>query len=239
MIIRSLFLFISMFATTFLNAQNADLSGNWVVKGENPKGESYEGKVSIEKLNRVLYKLDWEVAYEGKSKYSFPGTGLYDKKSNVMFAAYGVETYRYGLIQYPLNDKGGLEGNATWTSHKGVGTELLAGELNKKEIKGIYSIVGRRSKGDIDLGTSETYSGTLKIYKKKDDLYTLEWYLGDGQPYQGFAFKQNDQLIGVWGVGDSFGLEIYKFEADGKMAKSEWMSPLYEYKKGIETIVLK
>ncbi len=218
-------------------AQKSDLEGTWKVEGANPNEVSYEGTLEIEALNNTLHKLQWDVRYENKSSSEvFPGTGIYDKQSNRMYAAYGINTLRYGLIQYPLNEKGGLEGSGSWTSHQGVGAELIGGKLKRGKIEGTYEVVGRRSLGDVALGASETYSGTLKI-KKEGNIYRLSWYLGDGTPYQGFAYKKRGNLIGVWGIGGSYGLEIYTFDADMQEANATWTTPNYDYEEGEETIM--
>jgi len=221
--------------STALSAQNW-LTGEWNVKGTNPEGDAYEGALEIEADNRPLYKLQWEVDYEDEpNTQTFPGTALFDKERNVMYAAYGIGTLRYGLVSYPLNEKGGLQGSGNWTSHQGVGAELLAGKLNRRRLAGTYQVVGRRSKGDVEMGASETYEGTLKI-KKDGDMYRLEWYLGDGTPYKGFAYKTENALVGAWGIGGSYGLEIYTFNEDRKGAESIWMTPNYGEGKGKEMI---
>ncbi len=231
----SVLLLLLTFSTGALIAQQP-LEGKWVVTGANPEGDSYVGTLEIDALNKVLHKMTWEVKYEDETqKQKFPGTGIFDPESNVMYAAYGIDTYRYGLIVYELNDKGGLEGSGSWTSHKGLGAELLAGKLNRSKIEGVYQVAGRRSKGDVEMGASELYDGTL-IIKKKDDRYRLEWYLGDGAPYQGFAYKTKNGLVGAWGIGGAYGLEIYTFEEDKKQAESSWTTPNYDFKRGTEKI---
>ncbi len=218
-----------------MSAQN-DLKGTWEVEGKNPKSESYSGTLNMEPVTSVMYRLKWDIKYENKSqRESFPGTGLYDKKSNMMFAAYGIGTFRYGLLEYPLNEKGGLEGSGSWTSHKGRGAELLAGKLKRRNIEGTYEVVGRRSKGDVELGATEAYKGTLKI-KKDGDIYHLNWYLGDGTPYSGFGYVIDNSLMGVWGIGGSYGLEVYTFDKNMKKATSEWMTPNYDYEEGAEIL---
>jgi hypothetical protein len=235
----SVLFFLTTFALAVLTAQSSMLEGEWMVEGENPEGDAYEGSLNMEPINNLLYKLNWDIKYEDeKGKQQFPGTGLYDKKANIMYAAYGINTYRYGLVEYALNDKGGLQGNGSWTSHQGVGAELLAGQLNRSRIEGTYRVVGRRSKGDIAMGASETYEGTLKV-RKEGEMYHLEWYLGDGTPYKGFAYRRGNNLVGVWGIGGSYGLEIYKFDADKNQATSTWTTPNYNYEQGKETITKK
>lgn len=234
--IRMATLIVALLATvTAVSAQKGVLKGTWDVQGQNPKGLSYEGKLNVQPINVPLYKLTWDVQYEGASdNQTYPGTAIFNQKTGKMYAAYGINTLRYGLISYPLTAEGGLEGAATWTSHNGGGAELLAGMLDD-EIEGTYDVVGRRSKGDVDQGVSETYSGTLIISKIRDH-YRLEWYLGDGMPYRGFAYKTDTALIGVWGIGGSYGLEIYTVSDDLKTAKAVWMTPDYDMLEGEEKI---
>ena len=224
------------FTIASLLAQNTDLSGTWEVEGENPVEDKYDGTLDMEKQSRVHYVLNWDIDYQNKEqKLKYPGTAVFDDESKKMYAAYGVETYRYGLIVYDLNEYGGLAGRASWTSHKGMGTELIAGQLGKRKIAGTYEVVGKRSKGAVELGVSETYRGTLKIVQK-ENRFELQWFLGDGQPYTGFAYRVGDQLIGAWGIGGSYGMEMYQFDAQLKSATSEWVSPSYNYGKGLEYI---
>ena len=234
--IRMATLIIALLVTaTVASAQKGVLKGTWNVEGKTPQDVSYTGKLSIQPINAPLYKLTWGVRYGEENKDEvFPGTALFNQRTGKMYAAYGIGTLRYGLISYPLTDEGGLEGSATWTSHNGGGAELLGGELDG-DIEGTYEVVGRRAAGDVDQGVSETYSGTLKIMKLRD-YYRLEWYLGDGMPYTGFAYKTDNALIGVWGIGGSYGLEVYTVSEDLKSAKSTWTSPTYNMKKGTESI---
>ena len=235
MIRMATLIFALLAAATLASAQKGVLKGTWAVEGETPKNVSYTGKLSIQPINAPLYKLTWGVRYGEETKNEvFPGTALFNQRTGKMYAAYGIGTLRYGLISYPLTDEGGLEGSATWTSHNGGGAELLGGKLDG-DIEGTYEVVGRRSDGDVDQGVSETYSGTLKIMKLRD-YYRLEWYLGDGMPYTGFAYKTDTALIGVWGIGGSYGLEIYTVDEDLQSATSTWTSPSYDMKKGTETI---
>jgi len=220
---------------TSVFAQN--LSGTWTVKGENPKGDAYEGTLDINPVSKIMYKLNWDLKYANKSRsQTFPGTGIYDKETNKMIAAYGIGTLRFGLFQYELNEKGGLQGAGSWTSHQGRGAELLGGRLNQKTISGTYEVVGRRSKDDVEMGASETYKGTLKI-TKDGDKYHLTWYLGDGTPFSGFGYISGGSLIGVWGIGGSYGLEIYSFNKSMDKATSEWTTPNYDFKMGSEKIM--
>ena len=221
---RILFFATWLLLATGLMAQNDQLLGTWSVAGQNPQGVAYEGEMEIEPVSSNLYTLNWAVTYGEDESLTFPGTALYDTEGNVMFAAYGIGNLRYGLCVYPLNDKGGLAGEGDWTSHNGIGNELLAGKLNRSRITGTYDVVGTRSEGDVALGAAETYSGTLKI-SKQDDLYRLEWFLGDGMPYTGVAYKAGDNLVGVWGIGKSYGLERYQFSDDMQSAQSTWISP--------------
>jgi hypothetical protein len=219
-----------------ISAQNADLSGTWKVEGENPDEKKYDGTLELNKKSKVHYVLKWDIDYAGQEqKLNYPGTAVFDDETRKMYAAYGVETYRYGLIVYELNEYGGLSGRASWTSHKGMGTELIAGQLGKRKIAGTYEIVGKRSKGAVELGVSETYRGTLKVVEK-ENRFDLQWFLGDGQPYAGFAYRVGNQLIGVWGTGDSYGMEMYQFDKELQSATSEWVSPAYDYRKGLEYI---
>lgn len=201
-------------------------AGEWTVQGENPQGTAYQGELDIEAISGDFYRLAWDVDYgEAEEQLTFPGTGFYRPSQNVMFAAYGIGNLRYGLCIYPLNEKGGLEGEGDWTSHRGIGSELLAGKLNRSSIVGTYEVVGTRSKGDVEIGASESYTGTLRISKRDDNIYVLKWFLGDGLPYSGFAYKTNGYLIGVWGVGSSYGLEKYEFSEDMQTAEATWISP--------------
>lgn len=218
-------------------AQSAKMQGNWSVKGTNPAGEAYEGQLKIKPINVPLYQLTWDVKYENRDKrQTFPGTALIDQKSDKMYAAYGINTLRYGLIYYPLNEEDGLEGSATWTSHNGVGAELLGGEFGGDKIAGTYQVVGRRSPSDVDQGAAETYDGTLIVRKPKEGRYKLEWYLGDGMPYEGFAYKTDKALIGVWGIGGSYGLEIYELADNRKSAEAKWYTPIFKDTPGTEQI---
>lgn len=229
-----IFLFFMPFGLIF--SQNADLSGTWKVEGENPNNNKYDGTLEIQKKSKVHYVLNWDIDYENQQqKLRYPGTAIFDDKSEKMYAAYGVETYRYGLIVYELNEFGGLAGRASWTSHMGMGTELIAGQLGKRKIAGTYEVVGKRSRGSVELGVSETYRGTLKVIQK-ENRFELQWFLGDGQPYTGFAYRVGDQLIGAWGIGGSYGMEMYQFDDKMKSATSEWISPAYDYEKGLEYI---
>lgn len=232
-----IYILILFFATLSLSyAQNTDLSGSWMVEGENPEEAKYDGTLTIEKQSKVHYVLNWNIDYgQQEQRLKYPGTAVFDDESKKMYAAYGVETYRYGLIVYELNEYGGLAGRASWTSHKGMGTELLAGQLGKRKIAGTYEVVGKRSKGAAELGVSETYRGTLKVLQK-GERFDLQWFLGDGQPYTGFAYRVGDQLIGAWGTGESYGMEKYQFDDKLESATSEWISPAYNYTKGFEYI---
>lgn len=230
-------LLIGLGTWTTAGAQEAPLAGKWSVAGTNPEGDKYRGDLQIDAINSLLYQLRWDVQYEGEpQRDEFPGTALYDKDNQVMYAAYGIGTLRYGLVVYPLNEKGGLEGEGQWTSHQGIGAELLAGKLNRKNIAGTYQVVGRRSKGDVELGASETYQGTLSI-TKDGDVYNMTWTLGDGAPYSGFAYKTGGQLVGAWGIGGSYGLEIYTFD-NMNQATATWVTPSYKngQERGSETI---
>lgn len=231
----TLSILVSFLLSFGLQAQT--LTGEWNVSGKNPEKVGYEGVLNVEQVNKTLHTLNWDVKYaDQKKRQQFPGTGIYDPSSNVMYAAYGIETYRYGLVSYPLNDKGGIKGSGSWTSHKGIGSELLAGKLMRSEIAGTYQVVGRRSTGDMELGASETYEGTLKIKKGENGRYMLEWYLGDGTPYKGFAYKTKNALVGVWGIGGAFGLLTYTFDEDKATAKATWTSPNYDYMEGVEEL---
>jgi len=233
---RVQFLILFLLPLSLLYAQNPDLSGIWKVEGENPEEVKYDGTLTMKKQSKVHYTLNWNIDYEHQEqKLKYPGTAIFDTESEKMYAAYGVETFRYGLIVYELNEYGGLAGRASWTSHKGMGTELIAGQLGKRKVAGTYEVAGKRSKGAVELGVSETYSGTLKVIQK-ENRFDLQWFLGDGQPYTGFAYRVGDQLIGVWGIGDSYGMEMYQFDDQLKSATSEWVSPAYDYDKGLEYI---
>lgn len=219
-----------------LGSYAQELEGKWSVEGQNPKGQGYEGELTMIKSSELFYRMQWNIFYDNKSQAEvFPGTGFLDKKNNKLIAAYGIGSLRYGLFTYDLNESGGLEGTGSWTSHLGRGAELIGGVLKKEQLPGIYEIVGKRSLGDMKLGVTSTYKGTLKI-EKEGDLYKLNWYLGDGTPYEGFGYVSGGNLIGVWGIGGSFGLEIYDLDEDMKKGKSSWTSPSYDYQKGQESI---
>jgi hypothetical protein len=231
---RVAILIIAGIVATGALAQSVE--GKWSVEGQNPKGQGYEGELTITPTSELFHKLQWNILYDNKSQADiFPGTAFLDKKNKKMIAAYGIGTLRYGLFTYELNEEGGLAGNGSWVSHLGRGAELIGGMLNKKKLPGLYEIVGRRSVGDTKLGASDTYKGTLKI-EKDGDMYKLNWYLGDGTPYEGFGYVSGGQLIGVWGIGGSFGLEIYSLNEDMTAGKSTWTSPSYDYKQGREMI---
>jgi hypothetical protein len=234
--IRTATLFVILLVSTAtLSAQKGALAGVWDVQGQSPKGLSYEGKLDIKAVNAPLYRLTWDIQYEDEEKnQTYPGTAIFNQKEGKMYAAYGINTLRYGLISYPLTEEGGLQGSASWTSHNGGGAELLGGVLDG-DIEGTYEVVGRRSKGDVDQGVSETYAGTL-IIKKVREHYRLEWYLGDGMPYTGFAYKTDTALIGAWGIDGSYGLETYTIGRDLKRAKGIWVSPDYEMMEGSEML---
>lgn len=220
-----------------LEAQNKSMEGVWDVTGTNPEGVAYEGKLKIKAINKPLYQMAWDVKYENAEKnQTFPGTALVDQKTDIMYAAYGINTLRYGLISYPLEEDGSLQGSATWTSHKGVGAELLGNKRGDDKIVGTYEVVGRRAPEDANLGAANTYDGTL-IISKKGDRYELAWYLGDGKPYKGFAYKTENALIGVWGIGGSYGMEIYTLSENRKKAEATWTTPSYEMGAGKEVII--
>lgn len=223
-----------------LLAQNKKLmGGTYEVDGVNPNAESYEGTVNIVPKSGNMYSLLWDVQYEGQEEgLIFSGLGIFDPATKKLFAAYGIGNQRFGLFTYPLNEKGGLDGSCSWTSLNGVGSELIGGKLNRKEIAGLYEVVGRRSLGDAEAGNSLTYKGTLKV-RKREQVYILEWYLGDGTPYNGLGYISGNQLIGVWGIGELYGLETYHFNDELSKAEADWISPIHDYKTGKESIKLK
>ncbi|MFY0599401.1 MAG: hypothetical protein JXR03_06995 [Cyclobacteriaceae bacterium] len=212
------------------------LDGEWNVTGETPKGQSYEGSIKMTFIGKAMYKLNWDVLYKGEDEIkTFPGTAFYDKENRKLTAAYGVETERYGLFSYDLNEEGGLFGTGLWTSHKGKGAELIGGELGKDVIEGRYEVVGRRPQGDVTKQISETYKGILEI-KKNGKRYHLTWTLGDNTPYNGFGYVSGDKLVGVWGIGEDYGLETYTLDETRLLGTAKWTSPFYDFKPGMETI---
>lgn len=217
--------------TTF--AQEVD--GVWLVNGANPEGTTYEGKLSIAAVNERLHLLFWDIKYNGNEQNDyFPGTGIYYPEKNSMFVAYGIETLRYGLVVYGINSNGGLETDGLWTSGNGVGAERLSGGPSNS-IAGTYQVDGSRPEGDVQGGASATYSGTL-IIEEADGFYLLTWDLGDGNPYNGIAFPNGDntELVGAWGIGGDYGVEIYQFNGD--TAEAIWASPSYGDGSGTENL---
>lgn len=219
--------------TTF--AQDQAVDGVWAVTGNNPEGRSYEGKLSIASVNEMLHLLFWDIKYEGNEQNDyFPGTGIYYPEKNSMFVAYGIETLRYGLVVYTITPSGGLETEGLWTSGNGVGTERLSGGSNNS-ITGVYQVEGSRPDGDVQGGADATYTGTLVI-EEGDGFYILTWDLGDGNPYNGIAFanEENSELVGAWGIEGNYGVEIYKFNGDS--AEAIWASPSYGDGSGTENL---
>lgn len=230
------FVILIFFST---NIFSQALSGEWEVQGENPNQKLYEGTLQTSFIGKAMYKLQWDIKYEADDQIkTFPGTAFYEKDNKKLIAAYGVDSKRYGLFSYDLTEIGGLFGTGLWTSHQGKGAELIGGELGKDKIAGRYEVVGRRPQGDLELGISETYKGILEI-SKEGNRYYLVWTLGDDTPYNGFGYVSGDKLIGVWGIGEDYGLITYTLDATISMASAKWTSAFYDFKGGTETIIRK
>ncbi|HCX21574.1 MAG: hypothetical protein CMB80_10090 [Flammeovirgaceae bacterium] len=213
------------------------IQGMWKVSGRDPSGTDYSGNLKIDTINQKWYRLIWEIKYPGKKGVTeFRGTGFYDPNSVELITAYGATNPRYGLFEYELNEKGGLFGTGNWTSQLGRGAELIGGKLNKSMVEGTYEVVGRRSQGDVEIGASETYKGTLRI-TKEGEMYHVIWELGESEPFEGFGYVINDKLVGVWGMGKAFGMKIYSLDGEQNSGVSDdWTSPFYSFKAGQETI---
>ncbi len=225
----------SLSFTHLIHAQ--ELEGTWKVSGSDPEDKNYTGKLTIDPVTDQWYRLGWEFNYTNKKGVNeYVGTGYYDPKRGELVTAYAMNSPRYGLFEYELNEKGGLFGTGNWTSQLGRGAELIGGKLNRSEIEGKYEVVGRRSQGDVSMGESETYKGTLEI-RKQGNLFRLFWDLGGPEIFEGFGYLINNKLVGVWGPEKFYGMKIYAFDGDTENGISKnWTSPAFDYKPGSETI---
>jgi len=95
----------------------ADLAGQYVIKGTNPSGQAYEGKVRV-KAARGVYHVVWKI---GNSRHV--GTGIL--KADLFSVAYqGTDgNQRPGLVVYEVREDGSLVGVWVGLGEREMGRE--------------------------------------------------------------------------------------------------------------------
>jgi hypothetical protein len=164
--------------------------GEYHCAGSAPGGETYKGKVFIQKLEAPLYTLKWDLG----SGVSYAGTGVFE--DDILAAAYGGDK-PYGLAIYQV--KGGkLKGRWLMGGQTGLGEEQLEGPGG---VSGTYTITSARNPD------GAPYSGKVTI-SKNGEAYLVNWAL-PSESYSGIGILVGNIFVVGWGQGSGFGTVVY------------------------------
>jgi len=202
----------------FSKTQNK-LVGSYDIKGINPNGAKYKGKLTIRKVIDA-YEVKWQVG-EG----SYDGTGLVD--GDILSVAFANDDRTmFGIVVYKISTKEWL--NGVWVIHPDnkTGTEICYKSdvtpptenykliSPSQPVEGTYKISGTSPAVESTI----KYSGTVSVIKK-GKVYDVNWSIGEAENYIGVGLANNDLFAVAYAAPQppGFGIVTYTIEADGKL----------------------
>ncbi len=112
-----------------------------------------------------------------------------------------------GILVALLIASVGIAGCCGSGGYKAPAGADASADVSDIDIGGMYDVVGKNP------GGKGTYKGTLKIDKKRNDVYHMEWKTGNN--YTGIGFRNGNIVSVGWGGSGPYGVVVYTIEKDG------------------------
>lgn len=183
------------------------LAGTYSITGESPKGDRYQGSMTITERDEVL-QLSWRV---GESNYD--GIGI--RMGETLAAAYttGDDGRGCGAVIYKINPDDSIEGKWGLWGVNQAGHERAVPTGAVTGTNGTFDVDGRNADGS-------AYKGTLKVSRSSEDVYQFSWDVGSG--FVGTGIKMGDYLAAGSGSRQC-GFAIYGIS--GNRLNGRWGVP--------------
>lgn len=171
----------------------ADLSGSYVVNGNNPDGKGYKGTLTIAKAG-AAYGLTWN------SGSISMGVGV--TVGDALAVAVGDGC---AIAGYQINAEGGLDGRWSVPGGGAVGSEKATpGVGTTRGLVGDYVVSGNNPDG-------KPYKGGL-IVAVTDGVLRFSWRTGSN--FEGYGVEKDGHAAVTWGPG-ACGVVLYRVGKDG------------------------
>jgi hypothetical protein len=183
-----------------------DISGNYVVTGQNEGGGGeYGGDLMVTKRDEV-YQFTWK-----SGDRAYDGVGVHSGNSVGVSFTEGTDGQGCGVILYQIKPDGNLDGKFGYWGVNEAQTET-ATRTSGSGLEGSYDVKGTNPDGT-------NYDGKLNV-RKQGAGYSFEWNAGNTS--KGFGIRGAD-MVAVGFGGPRCGFVGYDVMADGTL-QGKWGS---------------
>lgn len=176
----------------------AGIEGDYSVKGQDPAGKTYSGKLTI-KADGPVFRLTY------KDGNTLRGMGI--QRGDNLFAAWGPSN-KCTVSALEIKADGNLEGPWGDLSNSKLGTETL-----KRQSGADNNVPGTFSSSGVD-PDGHSYAGVTTI-EARGAIYKVT-FKSEGEKYDGVGVKHGNYLAVSYG-GEKCGVTAYSIKGDNTM----------------------